>query len=303
MCDFLVYDISNILYRTFFAHKQEDDSTIAGLAIHTALVTLNKYFRQYKPKKKVVMAFDSSSWRKEYTSSEQCISKKPYKGNRRKDMSPSQQAKYMRFIEHLREFEKLISEHTTIIALRGEKLEADDLIAGFIQRHPDDNIVLISSDSDMLQLLKNPNLKIISPATDKELTLEEFDNDPKLYLFTKCLRGDPTDNIQSALPRVPSTRIRKAYKDPFERVQLMKEFWKDHEGNEFQVEKLFEENKMLIDLEAQPEQIREHLETVLNEQLSKERKFSLFHILKFCGKYELNKVKENIDSFVPLLSR
>ena len=62
----LVFDISNMLYRTFFANKQEDDETGSGLACNIALITLNKYFRIFKPHK-VIMAFDRTSWRKAYT--------------------------------------------------------------------------------------------------------------------------------------------------------------------------------------------------------------------------------------------
>ncbi len=75
MTKYLVFDISNLLYRTFFAHHTEDDITIAGLATHSALLVLNKYYRQYKPHK-IVMAFDNESWRKDYTASEECISKR-----------------------------------------------------------------------------------------------------------------------------------------------------------------------------------------------------------------------------------
>jgi hypothetical protein len=311
---YLVFDISNLLYRTFFVQRDESDETIAGLATHTALVMLNKYFKQHKPDK-VVMAFDRSSWRKEYTASAECLSKKPYKGNRRKDMSPSQQIKYQKFIDHMREFEAMIAEHTTIIALVEECLEADDLIGGFCQqKDPDDEIVIISSDSDLLQFKRYPNVRIISPATDKDQSLADFDNDPLYYLFTKCLRGDSTDNVQSAYPRVQQTRIKKAYTDPFERVQLMKETWSgpvttivDGESVvkkvEFRVEKLFAENELLIDLEKQPADIRELLAASVAAAKAKKRQFSMFFILKFIGKYKLVKIKESIDQYVPMLSR
>jgi len=301
---YLVFDISNLLYRTFHVQRNETDAdTLAGLATHTALVTLNKYFKQFKPDC-VVMAFDRSSWRKEYTASEKCISKKPYKGNRRKDMSPAKQAQYKRFLNHLNEFETLISKHTTIVALHEDKMEADDLIAAFAQIYnsPQDEIIIISSDSDMLQLKRYEGIKIISPATDKEVTLGEYNDDPELFLFIKCMRGDDTDYVQSALPRVSTVRLRKAYKDPFERVQLMKETWTDPRG-EFVVEKLYKENQLLIDLEKQPATIRTKILTAVEEAVNKEREFSLFFIMKFIGKYQLNKIKENIDQYLPLLSK
>lgn len=300
---YLVFDISNMLYRTFYAQTNEDDETLAGLATHSALVTLNKYYKQFKPDR-VIMAFDRSSWRKLYTASEVCISKRPYKGNRRKDMSPSQQAKYQRFLGHLAEFETLIEKYTTIVTLAGDKLEADDLIAGFVQSHTEDEVILISSDSDMCQLLKHPNVNIISPATDKPVSLEkEYDGDAELFLFFKCMRGDSTDNVQSAYPRVRAERLRKAYADPYEMVQLMKETWVNERKEEMSVEALYEENQLLIDLEQQPEPIRESMFKIINERMEEKKQFSYFHIMKFIGKYQLNKIRDNIDQYLPMLSK
>lgn len=310
----LVFDISNMLYRTFFGQTNEDDETLAGLATHSALVTLNKYFKQYKPDK-VVMAFDRSSWRKEYTRSEKCISRKPYKGNRRKDMTEAQEAKYMRFINHIREFEALIDQHTTIITLMEDGLEADDLIAGFCQQaDEDDEIIIISTDSDLLQLTRHANVQVISPATDKPQSLDKYEGNPELYLFTKCIRGDATDNIQSAFPGVRMTRIRKAFDDDFEKVQLMKETWSAPmstivdgevvvEQRTFTVGDLFEENRMLIDLQCQPEDIRELLDLSVKAALLRKRQFSMFFFLKFVGKYKLVRVKESLEQYIPMLSR
>lgn len=300
---YLLFDISNILYRTFFAHTGENDITIAGLATHTAFVTLNKYFKQFKPHK-VVMVFDRTSWRKEYTKSEDCISKRLYKGNRRKNMSPAQQAKYARFLGHLSEFETLVTNHTTIITLAAQNLEADDLIAGFVQMHPEDENIIISSDRDMLQLLKHKNVKIYSPDKGKEQTLEEYDNDAKYFIFVKCIRGDhQTDNIQSAFPGVSIKRIQKAYKDPFERVKLMKERWRNENSDEFMVEDLYYENILLTDLEQQPPEIRELIKQTVEKAKTEDKKFSHFHLMRFLGKYDLQKISDGLDQYMPLLSR
>lgn len=302
---YLIFDISNLLYRTFFVQRQEDDETLAGLATHSALTMLNKYYKQFKPDQ-IVMAFDSSSWRKEYTASDACISKQPYKGHRRKDMTPSQRAKYERFINHLKEFEAMISNHTTVITLKADQLEADDLIAGFIQIHADEDnhIILISTDTDFLQLKKHPNVDIISPATGKAADLSEWNGDAEYYLFCKCVKGDKqTDNVWPALPNVRKTRLEKAYNDPYERVQLMQERWKDPHGREFLVEELFRENQLLIDLEKQPNDIRRKIYETVVEAVERDRQFSLFFIMKFVGKYKLNKIKENIDQYLPMLSK
>jgi hypothetical protein len=314
---YLVFDISNLLYRTFFVQRQEDDETLAGLATHTALVMLNKYYKQHRPDK-VVMVFDRKSWRKDYTASDACISKKPYKGNRRQDMTPAQQLKYQRFLTHMREFEALIAEQTTIVTLVEDMLEADDLIAGFcqIEASDDNEIVIISTDSDLLQLMQYTNVRIVSPATDKEQTLSEFDGDPLFYVFQKCIRGDSTDNVQSAYPRVRMDRIKKAFTDPYERVQLMNETWTapgpvvtDENGEEvvskitYKVADLFDENEKLINLAKQPPNIRKLILESVSESLDKKRQFSMFFILKFLGKYKLVKIKESLDQYIPMLSK
>jgi 5'-3' exonuclease len=252
------------------------------------------------------MCFDRDSWRKEYTAEHDFL--KPYKGNRRKDMSESQQYKYARFKAHLVEFENLIINHTTIITLYGERLEADDLIAGFVQHKPENNIIIISADSDLAQLMKYNNVQLISPATDKkQTTLEKFENDPEYYLFHKCIRGDITDNVQSAYPRVRSTKIKEVYEnamegDGYKYINFMKEKWIDQNKRVFTVAEMFTHNQALIDLEKQPKDIRQIMENTLLEELELKKQFSYFHILKFIGKYKLDKIRDNIDMFVPMLS-
>lgn len=301
---YLCFDISNLLYRTFFSNKLETDTIAAGLATHQGLTTLVKYFRKFKPDK-VVMAFDRHSWRKDYTASEECVSKKPYKGNRNQDLTPAQQEKYKRFIAHMREFEQLIIDHTTIISLVEPQLEADDLIAGFCQMHtdPDDEIIVVTTDSDMWQLMRQGNVRIHSPATDKDAELADYDEDADYYTFVKCIRGDRTDNVQSAFPKVRETRLKKAYVDAFEYVQLMKSTWTDENKVTYVVEDLFKENELLINLTKQPANIRQLIDQSVQRSLDRERSFSMFFILKFLGKYKLKKIQDSLDTYIPMLSK
>lgn len=296
-------DISNLLHRTFFVDRgTNDESELAGLACHMALTSMHKFYKKHKPDR-VVMFFDRSSWRKKYTASELCVSGRLYKGNRRKDMSPAQIAKFQKFMELVKEFEELITCHTTIVTLQADLLEADDLMAGFVQQLPaDDSIVLITADSDMWQLLKYKNVQIYTP-NDKLITLEEYDHDPEYYLFQKCVRGDMTDNIQSAFPRVRATRIKQAYSDEYARVQLMQETWTDHENRKFTVQDLYEENRMLIDLSAQPAFIRDKITQTIKEELNAEKRFSMMHLLRYLKKYELTKISQNVDTYLSLLSK
>jgi len=300
---YLVLDISNLLYRTFYANKDEDDITLAGLAHHQGLLTLNKYFKDHKPDK-IVMCFDRKNWRKAYTQSEVCVSGKLYKGNRRKDMTQKERSKYEMFLEHLTEFEALMKNHTSVICLASMGLEADDLVGGFVELYSEDNeIAIVSTDKDFIQLLGFPNTSLINPADGKNRTLEEWDGDAKLFMFEKCLRGDAGDNVQSAYPRVRKTRIRKAWEDPLERVNMMHETWTNQEGKELTVKDVFNENELLMDLCKQPEEIRNLITKVIQKEVNAPGKYSYFDFMQFLGKYKMKKVASNAEMFASMLSR
>jgi len=307
----LVFDISNMLYRTFFANKKNHSpEESAGLAHHSALITLNKYYRTFKPTK-VVMAFDRTSWRKAYTADELCISKKPYKGNRRQNMTPAEKEMFERFLNHVNEFETMMTKKTSVICLAGDGLEADDLVAGLCDVFTDDEIIIVSADKDLMQLLRSPNVSLIDPATGKDrraLLNADFDGDVDYFMFEKCIRGDAGDNVQSAFPGVRKTRIKKAYVDPFEKVNLMNETWSIGEPGsdefvEHRVKDLFAENQLLMDLKEQPDIIKDRMKLTIDTALDEPGTYSHFDFLKFLGKYELKKIVEQVDNFVPMLSR
>ena len=308
----LVFDISNMLYRTFFANKMKHSAEeSAGLAHHAALITLNKYFRTFHPHK-VVMAFDRSSWRKQYTADQElCISGKPYKGNRRQNMTPAEKEMFAKFTRHLDDFEDMIQRKTSVVCLANDGLEADDLIAGVVELFPDDEVIIVSADKDLVQLLRNTNVQLIDPATGKDRRKyldEEFDGDVDYFMFEKCIRGDTGDNVQSAFPGVRKTRIKKAYTDPFEQVNLMNETWSigekgTEEFKEYIVKELYDENRLLMDLREQPDVIKERIKLTIEEAFANPGTYSHFHFLKFLGKYDLKKIAEQVDNFVKMLSR
>lgn len=307
---YLIIDASNILYSTFFAHIKESIDVNVGMCHHMTLSKMNKYFVSTKADE-VVLAFDDYSWRKAYTKDlSRCVTYKKYKGTRRSNMTPSDKAKMEEFDSHIKEFIDMFKERTSVIVLHRKYLEADDLIAGFIRMHPEDEHILLSSDKDFMQLLVRNNLKIIDPMTDKERSLEEFNNDPDYFIFEKCIRGDRGDNVMSAYPRIRTTAIKAAYTDPVARANIMQHTFTTLVNNEdgtveeaeFITQDVYEENVLLMDLTAQPEYIRELMEETINEAIEKRGVFNYLEFLRFCGKYELNAIRERVDSYIPMLS-
>ena len=62
------------------------------------------------------------------------------------------------FWEIFDELKTFLIEKTNVTVLRHERLEADDLIAGWCQNHPNDDHVIISTDGDFAQLIA-PNVR------------------------------------------------------------------------------------------------------------------------------------------------
>jgi hypothetical protein len=301
----LVVDTPNILFRVYSANKKNhvgDNETDAGLAMHMCFRTILSFYKKLKPDQ-IAFAFEGPfNWRKDYTRSDVCVSGRLYKGNRVKDDSNQL------FFEMIDQFKFFVKNHTTAICLQHDKVEGDDMIAGFVQHFAeseDDEIEILSGDKDFTQLLRQKNVKIINP--DKNGKPREHD-DPEYFIFEKCLRGDSGDNVMSAYPRVRSTKIEKAFVDEFARANLMNETWeiKDPESGEitktFRVGDLFEENKLLMDLTAQPEEIKQIIKETVANSFNERGSYSYFHFMRFLGKYKLDAIADEAMKYDDMFS-
>jgi len=300
---YLVIDGANLFHRTFYIHAKSEIDEIIGLAYHSTIVTLNKYYKLAKPDQ-LVIGFERPNWRKEYTKTDACVSKRIYKANRRQNLTPMQQERWDKFKAFMRDFEQLIRQHTSIVCLAADGCEADDLVAGFVQMYGKDNrIEIVSSDKDLLQLIPMGDVVIHDPVSKdfKKPKCDDFE-----YLkFEMFVRGDiQGENIQSAYPKVRATRIRKAYEDPFERANMMEERWiNPTDQREMKVGDLFEENRLLMDLTLQPDHIRTIIKETIEREIANPGKYSHFHFLKFLGQYDLRQLSDQLETFVPLLSK
>lgn len=310
----LILDGNNILYRTFHANNRsgEPDDVIIAYCILSALHTMNKYFNKFNADD-VIVAFDSWSWRKEYTKDlSKCVTNKKYKGHRRADQTPKERRLYEMLDNHIDEFAETLKTLTSIVVLRRHLLEGDDLIAAYVQMHRDDENIVVTADKDMIQLLKYEAVRVIDPATDKDRSLKDWDNDAELFLFEKCFRGEAktNDNIQNAFPRLLRTKIVKAYTDEYLRENIMNHTFKqleqigdDEYGDvEYATRDVFNENKILMDLASQPKVIKKEMVKAVNEAKENRGKYNHFKFLRFCRINELQDIIDSVEQFVPLLT-
>ena len=321
---YLIVDTANTFFRArHSAHRQSDTWDKVGFAIHVTLASVNKAWRDQKADH-VVFCLEGRSWRKDYY--------EPYKKNRavaRAALTEAQAEEDTLFWEAFDALKSFLQERTNCTVLRHESLEADDLVAGWIQAHPKDQHVIVSSDTDFYQLLA-PNVVQYNGVADELHTLEGiFDKkgkavidkktkepkkipDPGFILFEKCMRGDPTDNIFSAYPgvRTKGTKnkigLEEAYADMgkkgFNWNNMMLQRWTDHNNVEHKVLDDYERNRALVDLSAQPDHVKEMIATTIAAgSVKQNRPMVGAQFLKFCGKYELNKLSDNATAFAEFL--
>jgi 5'-3' exonuclease len=286
---------------------------------------VNKAFRDQRADH-VVFCLEGRSWRKDYY--------EPYKKNRsvaRAALTEAEQEEDRLFWEAFDELKTFLIEKTNCTVLQHAELEADDLIAGWIQSHPQDEHVIVSSDTDFYQLLSE-NVKQYNgiadelhtitgifdkkgaPVKDKKTKENRSIPDPSWILFEKAMRGDPTDNVFSAYPGVRTVGsknkvgLKEAYEDRdkkgFAWNNLMLQRWTDHNGVEHRVLDDYQRNVTLVDLSAQPDDVKAKItETIATNAVPKAVSQIGTLFLKFCGKYDLKRISDQAAGYVEFLSR
>lgn len=307
----LVYDVSSILFRVAVMQKQNpyaktaDGDDIVSLCMHISLISMLKWHNKFKPDF-VVFAFEGgNNWRKKYTAAPENIVRQGYKANREYD--PNMAHLY----ELLDSFKVAMKGHTSICCLDVESTEADDSIAVYVQQNAKEGeeIFIISGDKDFIQLLKEPGVKLIDPDTGKARNQpgdKDYQEDLDYWLFLKCIRGDSGDHVPSAFPRVRETKVKQAYHNEYERINFMNTTWdfKDEKDVEhrYRVGDLFEQNKILMSLYDQPQEIRTLLEETVKAQTAEIGNYSHFHFLRFLEEHKLNKIRQTSTQFADFLS-
>jgi 5'-3' exonuclease len=323
---YILVDTANTFFRARHVMRGDLNDKI-GISIHTVLSSVRKAWREFKGDH-VIFCLEGRSWRKDYYA--------PYKRQRsdaRAAQSPKEQEEDRVFWETFDQFKDFITNKTNCTVLQNPQLEADDLIAGWIQSHPQDNHIIISTDGDFAQLIA-PNVRqyngVMQVTTthegyfdekgkrviDKKTKEEKPAPDPAWLLFEKCMRGDTSDNIFSAYPgvREKGTKnkvgLREAFADRdskgYNWNNLMLQRWTDHEGVEHRVLDDYSRNVKLCDLTAQPDDIKTIIKETITTATTAEKSIPQVGVrfLKFCAEYDLQKVAEQVDSYVqPLNAR
>ena len=322
---YALIDTANTFFRArHVANRNTDTWEKIGMAMHLTMSSVNQVQRMFGVDH-VVFCLEGRSWRKEFYT--------PYKAHRKLDesaMTEREIEENKMFWETYEAFTTFLREKTNTSVLRVPNAEADDIIARFVHLHPDDEHFIISSDTDFVQLISEnvhqyngvagQLIKLDGyfndrgkPVKDKKTGEHKLLEDPEYLLFKKIIRGDATDNVFSAYPGVRekgsknSVGIKEAFEDRekqgFKWNNMMLQRWVDHDEVEHRVRDDYERNRTLIDLTAQPDDIKLAVDTVIRENVRTELTPSVgIHLMKFCGKYELTRISDQSESYAKWLN-
>lgn len=319
MTTYGLIDTANTFFRA--RHVASRNSTLEeklGMALHLTLASVNQAVKRYGIDH-VVFCLEGRSFRKDLYA--------PYKKNRvvdQQSVTEAEKEESEQFWATYEVFTTYLKEKTNVSVLRHERAEADDMIARFIHLHPEDTIYIISTDTDYVQLITDKvhqyngvTGELITlngyfkengkPVLDKEKNPKLLE-DPEYLLFKKLIRGDAGDNVFSAYPGVREVGsknkvgIREAFEDRnkqgFNWNTFMLQRWTDHNGEEQRVRDCYERNKTLIDLKAQPQEIKDLVDARIKESVRIVTVPQVgIHFMKLCGKYELIKIAEQAETY------
>lgn len=321
---YLLVDTQNCFHRSINVSSQSMDIwTKVGLALHITLSGLKRMQEMFDPDHLVFCA-EGRSWRKTFDSD--------YKQNRADKaakQTPEQKEEMTLMFEMINDFLDFVDTQTNSTLLRADQCEADDFIARWIQTHPHDTHIILSTDTDFRQLLA-PNVKQYNPVQELLYTiLGVFDvkgnvardkkgnalpiPDPEFLLFEKCVKGDHSDNVFSAYPgaRMKSSKkavgIVEAYEDRHRKGYAWNSFmnhnWTHHSGEEVSVGQMFARNQILVDLTKQPEAVIEILDSHIVQREEKSIRMIGVNFLRLAGKYDLVHIQRSPEAYVKLFTK
>lgn len=275
----LLFDGHNLIYRTLHVanYHVPDDSKY----LYWKYLMINSLFtsiRYFKPTK-VVFAIDSKNhWRKNIYSQ--------YKNRRKgaRDKSTIDFDKFYPICDSF--FEDLKKCLTNIHFIKVDSCEGDDIIA-VLSKHVlnKEDITIISTDKDMIQLLTNHHIKLWDPISKKFRKSIRPERDKSI----KVIMGDKSDDIPAIKKGVGIKTATKIYNDGID------SFLEENE----EYKKNYERNCQLIDFDLIPVSIRKKIENEYKNY--KTKPYNGNRVWMFLLKNNIKKFSEDLQMYSPFL--
>lgn len=245
----ILMDFSGIAVATIAVNKVNDENMLRHMMLNSVRMYNKKFRDQYG--QMIICCDGANNWRRGYFPQ--------YKANRRKgrDESGFDWAEAFRIMHKVKDE---IKENFPYKVIHLEGCEADDIIGTMVEHTQEfgqyEEVMIVSSDKDFLQLQKYDNVRQWSHILKKEIK----DPHPKLNLIDKILSGDTGDGIPNVLSgdntfvngerQTPLSKKKKEamMQDISEVVGLSAEWYRN-----------YQRNRKLIDLTQTPQKLKNQI--------------------------------------------
>jgi len=273
----IIVDYSGIAVAAAFSQKHPDQLD-QGVVRHMILNSLRMHNQKNRDEfGQMVIACDSSSWRKEIFPE--------YKAARKKSREKSK-LDWNNFFTMVNTVRDEIKENFPYPVVTVDRAEADDIIGILVSelqefgRH--EEILIVSGDKDFLQLQQFSNVKQYSPVQRKFLECE----DPHRYLFEHICKGDASDGVPNVLSS-DKTFTEELRQTPL-RAKRIDEWWENRHSlqnhMDQEVWRNYQRNEWMINLRKTPPEIRKEVINQVGEQSGKDNnKILNYLVTNRCG--------------------
>jgi|TARA_R110000772_G_scaffold133930_2_gene242391 hypothetical protein len=286
----IIVDYSGIAIASIFSQDRPAEIE-EGLIRHMILNSLRRYNLKFrKDYGQMVIACDSSSWRKE--------TYPQYKAKRKttRDESPLDWGHLFTLINGVRDE---IKENMHYPVVTVDRAEADDIIAELVESTQEfgkcEPVMIVSSDKDFFQLQQYSNVKQFSPMKRDFIKVD----DAAFYKFDHICRGDSSDGVPNVLS-VDESFTEGIRQKPMRAKKIQE--WYTANGDSQLMDMMGQDtyrnycrNKSVIDFDYIPEDIKTDINNKYNQQTDKNKRGVLTYLIeKRC-----NMLIDSVADFFP----
>ena len=274
----ILIDNNQIVIACAFHIMKEKSELDVDMLRHMVLNSYRMYRKKFhKIYGELVICHDAGDyWRKDIFSN--------YKANRKKKIKESKE-KWNSIFDSLTALREELKENLPYKSIIVDRTEADDIIA-VLSRTSDEQVMIVSSDKDLKQLMKYSNVRQYSP-TKKDF-IESID--PENELIEHIIRGDSSDGIPNIFSEDDSIINEDKRQTPCRKKKIKDVF--DNLSVWSQTEE-WKRNQTLIDLNFIPEKY----ESNILDEFKKEPKGKRKNLLNYFIKYNLKNFVDCIEEF------
>lgn len=251
----ILIDFSGLAMSALFSQTGQSQPISEGMIRHLILNSLRMYNLKYRGDYgQMVICCDSGNlWRKKTFPQ--------YKANR-KTAREASDIDWDEFYRIRNLIESEICEFLPVKIVRVDTAEADDIIAVLAQSAQEfgqgENVMIISTDKDFIQLQKFKNVKQFSPMQQKQI----IETNPALVLKEKILKGDSGDGVPNVFSPDDMFLTEGTRQKPMT-SKRMEDFFRNWDKLEVFMDsatyKNFLRNRNMIDFDYIPSDVKEKI--------------------------------------------